>query len=188
MGMLESWQAEALAAAGLTSYNHNLDTSPEFYGKVISTRTYNDRIKTLQRVRNAGIEICCGGIIGMGEARNDRYRLLQQLSSLRPHPESIPINLLVRIEGTPLADQEAIDVLELVRMIACARILMPSSTVRLSAGRTSLSDEAQALCFIAGANSVFLGERLLTTANPEINDDRSLFDRLGLRLQTSRKK
>ncbi len=185
MGMLDDSQAEALAAAGLTSYNHNLDTSPEFYGKIITTRTYEDRIRTLQRVRSAGISICCGGIIGMGESRRDRYLLLQQLASLQPHPESVPINLLVRIEGTPLANQGEIDVFDLVRMIACARILMPESIVRLSAGRLSLCDEAQALCFVAGANSIFLGEKLLTTLNPEVHNDQLLLDRLGMRLRSA---
>ena len=183
MGMLTQEQADALAAAGLTSYNHNLDTSPEFYGHVISTRTYEDRLRTLERVQRAGIAVCCGGIIGMGESREDRYRLLQQLSSLRPHPESVPVNLLVRVEGTALAEQSAVDPLELVRMIAAARILMPQSTVRLSAGRLSLSDEAQALCFVAGANSIFLGEELLTTPNPETAKDLVLLERLGMRLR-----
>jgi len=186
MGMLTDWQAEALAAAGLTSYNHNIDTSPEFYDKIITTRTYQDRLRTLQRVRNAGISICCGGIIGMGESRLDRYRLLQQLAAMQPHPESVPINLLVRIEGTPFADQGDIDVFDLVRTISCARILMPKSIVRLSAGRLSLCDEAQALCFIAGANSIFLGEKLLTTPNPEAGKDQLLLDRLGMRLRVAR--
>jgi biotin synthase len=185
MGMLDDSQADALAAAGLTSYNHNLDTSPEFYGKVITTRTYEDRLRTLERVRRAGISICCGGIIGMGESRPDRCRLLHQLASMQPHPESVPINLLVRIEGTPLANQKEIDVLELVRMIGCARILMPKSNVRLSAGRLALSDEAQALCFVAGANSIFLGEKLLTTSNPEVDKDRALLERLGMRLRAA---
>ena len=183
MGMLTDAQAEALAAAGLTSYNHNLDTSPEFYGNVITTRSYEDRLRTIERVQRAGIAVCCGGIIGMGESRQDRYLLLQQLSSLRPHPESVPINLLVRVEGTPLAEQSTIDSLELARMIATARILMPQSTVRLSAGRILLSDEAQAVCFIAGANSIFLGEELLTTPNPEATKDLALLERLGMRLR-----
>lgn len=182
LGMLSAEQAEALAAAGLTAYNHNLDTSPEFYGKIITTRTYRDRLETLERVRRAGIKVCCGGIIGMGEGRNDRYRLLEQLASQNPHPESVPINLLVRVAGTPLAKQEPIDPFELVRMIAAARILMPASMVRLSAGRLSLSEEAQALCFLAGANSIFIGERLLTTPNPEPERDRWLLERLGMRL------
>jgi biotin synthase len=184
LGMLEPDQAEALAGAGLTAYNHNLDTSPEFYGQIITTRTYGDRLETLARVRQAGITVCCGGIIGMGESRDARLRLLQQLASLDPHPESVPINLLVAVDGTPLADRPPEDPIELVRMIATARILMPRSFVRLSAGRLSLSDEAQALCFLAGANSVFLGDRLLTTPNPAADVDRSLFERLGMRLQS----
>ena len=182
LGMLTQAQADALADAGLSAYNHNLDTSPEFYGRIITTRTYDDRLATLARVRRAGVTVCCGGIIGMGEDRPVRYRLLQQLASLDPHPESVPINMLVRVEGTPLADAAPIDALELVRTIATARILMPASAVRLSAGRLSLSDESQALCFLAGANSVFLGDRLLTTPNPEAERDRDLFDRLGMRL------
>jgi biotin synthase len=183
LGMLEQDQADALAAAGLTAYNHNLDTSPEFYGEIITTRTYDDRLATLARVRASGISVCCGGIIGMGETRDARLRLLQQLAALTPHPESVPINMLVAVEGTPLASQPATDPLDLVRLVATARILMPLSYVRLSAGRLSLSDEAQALCFLAGANSVFLGDRLLTTANPAADVDRSLFERLGIRLQ-----
>lgn len=182
LGMLSAEQAQALAAAGLTAYNHNLDTSPEFYGKIITTRTYRDRLETLERVRRAGIKVCCGGIIGMGEGRHDRYRFLEQLASQNPHPESVPINLLVRVAGTPLANQEPIDPFELVRMIATARILMPASMVRLSAGRLSLSEETQALCFLAGANSIFIGERLLTTPNPEPERDRWLLERLGMRL------
>jgi biotin synthase len=183
LGMLTQEQADALADAGLTAYNHNLDTSPEFYGQIITTRTYQERLDTLARVRRAGITVCCGGIIGMGEDRPVRYRLLQQLSKLDPHPESVPVNLLVRVEGTPLAQQLPQDPFELVRMIATARILMPRSMVRLSAGRLSLSDEAQALCFLAGANSVFLGEKLLTTPNPQTDTDRRLFDKLGMRLR-----
>jgi len=182
LGMLTSEQAEALAAAGLTAYNHNLDTSPEFYGEIIHTRTYQERLDTLARVRRAGITVCCGGIIGMGEHRAARCGLLQQLASLDPHPESVPVNMLVRVAGTPLADQPETDPCELVRTIATARILMPRSRVRLSAGRLSLSDETQALCFLAGANSVFLGERLLTTPNPGQDADRRLFERLGLEL------
>jgi biotin synthase len=183
LGMLTQEQADALAEAGLTAYNHNLDTSREFYGQIISTRTYADRLQTLQRVRNAGVTVCCGGIIGMGETRTERYGLLRELSNLNPHPESVPINMLVAVEGTPLAAQPKQDPLELVRMIATARILMPESKVRLSAGRLSLSDEAQAMCFLAGANSVFMGERLLTTPNPESDTDRALFDKLGMRLE-----
>lgn len=181
LGMLSEQQAQALAAAGLTAYNHNLDTSPEYYRQIISTRTYQDRLDTLARVRRAGIAVCCGGIIGMGESRQDRYRLLHQLALQHPHPESVPINLLVRVPGTPLADQPSVDPLELVRMIATARLLMPTSIIRLSAGRLSLSDEAQALCFLAGANSLFVGEKLLTTPNPEMDRDRALMEKLGLR-------
>jgi biotin synthase len=184
LGMLNQDQADALAEAGLTAYNHNLDTSPEFYGRIITTRTYRDRLETLGRVRQAGITVCCGGIIGMGEDRPVRYRLLQQLASLDPHPESVPVNLLVRVDGTPLADVAPEDPLEMVRTIATARILMPASFVRLSAGRLSLTDEAQALCFLAGANSVFLGEKLLTTPNPGASHDQQLLDRLGMRLTT----
>jgi biotin synthase len=183
LGMLNDEQADALAAAGLSAYNHNLDTSPEFYGSIITTRTYQDRLDTLSRVRRAGITVCCGGIIGMGEDRRTRCGLLQQLATLDPHPESVPINLLVRVAGTPLGDLPPEDPLELVRTIATARIVMPASVVRLSAGRMSLSDEAQALCFLAGANSVFLGDRLLTTPNPGANHDRRLLDKLGLRLR-----
>lgn len=183
LGMLNDSQAEALADAGLTAYNHNLDTSPEFYGQIITTRTYDERLDTLARVRRAGITVCCGGIIGMGETRGSRIALLQQLATQKPHPESVPINMLVAVEGTPLAGRAPEDPIEMARMIATARILMPSSYVRLSAGRLSLSDEAQALCFMAGANSIFMGERLLTTGNPEVDTDRQLFDRLGLRLQ-----
>ncbi|HVH27594.1 MAG TPA: biotin synthase BioB [Vicinamibacterales bacterium] len=183
LGMLTEAQASALGAAGLTAYNHNLDTSPEFYGRIITTRTYADRLATLARVRHAGITVCCGGIIGMGEGRPVRYGLLRQLVALDPHPESVPINLLVRVAGTPLGDLPAEDPFELVRTIATARILMPASTVRLSAGRLSLSDEAQALCFLAGANSIFLGDRLLTTPNPEADDDRRLLEKLGMKLQ-----
>jgi biotin synthase len=184
LGMLNDDQAEALAAVGLTAYNHNLDTSPEFYGEIITTRTYDDRLQTLRRVRRVGITVCCGGIIGMGESHQDRYRLLEQLATQEPHPESVPINLLVRVEGTPLDQQEALDPLEMVRMIAAARILMPASMVRLSAGRLSLSDEAQALCLLAGANSIFMGERLLTTPNPEIDHDQALLNKLGMHLRS----
>lgn len=185
LGMLSERQAEALALAGLTAYNHNLDTSPEFYGEVITTRTYQDRLETLARVRKAGISVCCGGIIGMGESRRDRWRLLEQLATQDPHPESVPINLLVRVAGTPLARQGEVDPLEMVRMIATSRILMPGAMVRLSAGRLSLSDEAQTLCLLAGANSIFMGDRLLTTPNPQTDLDRNLLDRLGMRLRVS---
>ena len=182
LGMLTSEQAEALADAGLTAYNHNLDTSPEFYGRIIHTRTYQERLDTLARVRQAGVTVCCGGIIGMGEDRAVRCGLLQQVAALGPHPESVPINLLTRVAGTPLANETPVDPLELVRTIATARILMPRSMVRLSAGRLSLSDEAQALCFLAGANSVFLGEKLLTTPNPGRDADTRLFEKLGIGL------
>ena len=185
LGMLTQEQADALGEAGLTAYNHNLDTSPEFYGNIITTRTYRDRLETLARVRQAGITVCCGGIIGMGEDRQVRYRLLQQLSALDPHPESVPINMLVRVDGTPLADMAPEDPLEMIRTIATARILMPKSLVRLAAGRLSLSDEAQTLCFLAGANSVFLGDKLLTTPNPGASHDEQLLNRLGMRLLAS---
>ncbi|MEE8428753.1 MAG: biotin synthase BioB [Gammaproteobacteria bacterium] len=181
MGMLNDDQTQRLNAAGLDYYNHNLDTSPEYYGEIISTRTYQERLDTLHRVRDAGIHVCAGGIIGLGESEEDRAGLLQQLVNLPQHPESVPINLLVRVEGTPLADQAPLDPLDFVRTIAVARILMPRSRVRLSAGRTEMSDELQALCFFAGANSVFYGERLLTTENPDQHHDRQLFERLGLR-------
>lgn len=184
LGMLTDSQAAALAEAGLTAYNHNLDTSPEFYGRIITTRTYRDRLDTLARVRRAGITVCCGGIIGMGESREDRFRLLEQLATQNPHPESVPINSLVRVEGTPLANLDSVDPFEFVRMIATARVLMPASMVRLAAGRMSLTPEAQALCFLAGANSVFLGDRLLTTPNPKEDSDRRLLDNLGMRLKS----
>ena len=185
LGMLTQDQADALAAAGLTAYNHNLDTSPEFYGSIITTRVYQERLDTLARVRRSGVTVCSGGIIGMGEDRAARYGLLRELANLNPHPESVPINMLVPVAGTPLEDRPAEDPLELVRMIATARIMMPQSMVRLSAGRLSLSDEAQALCFLAGANSVFLGEKLLTTPNPEADADRALFEKLGVKLQAA---
>ena len=185
LGMLTQDQADALGAAGLSAYNHNLDTSPEFYGRIITTRTYQERLDTLARVRRAGVTVCCGGIIGMGEDRVARYGLLRQLAVLDPHPESVPINMLVPVEGTPLGDRAPEDPLELVRMIATARILMPKSMVRLSAGRLALSDEAHALCFLAGANSVFLGEKLLTTPNPEGDADHRLFEKLGVKLATA---
>lgn len=183
LGMLTQEQAGELADAGLTAYNHNLDTSPEFYNEIVTTRTYEERLETLARVRDAGITVCCGGILGMGEDSLARCRLLQQLAAFKPHPESVPINMLVRVKGTPLESVPAVDPLELVRTIAAARILMPTSMVRLSAGRLSLSDEAQALCFLAGANSVFIGDKLLTTPNPLANADWRLFERLGLRLR-----
>jgi len=182
LGMLDAHQAEQLAEAGLTAYNHNLDTSPEFYGSIISTRTYDDRLQTLANVRRAGITVCSGGIIGMGESVRDRCGLLQQLAAQNPHPESVPVNQLVKVAGTPLENEKPLDPLDFVRMIATARVLMPASFVRLSAGRTELSDEAQALCFLAGANSIFMGEKLLTTPNPETDRDRILLDKLGLKL------
>jgi biotin synthase len=181
LGMLTGEQARKLADAGLTAYNHNLDTSPEFYGQIITTRNYEDRLRTIDAVREAGISVCSGGIIGMGESDEDRIGLLHQLASLRPHPESVPINLLVRVEGTPLAEQKPVDSFTMVRMIAAARVLMPASRVRLSAGRRSLSREAAALCFLAGANSIFVGDRLLTTPNPERDEDDQLLRDLGLR-------
>lgn len=180
LGMLEERQAQRLKEAGLDYYNHNLDTSPEFYGNVITTRTFQDRLDTLAHVRDAGINVCSGGILGMGESRRDRASMLRELANLPKHPESVPINRLVRIEGTPLQDTEALDSLEFVRTIAVTRLLMPASHVRLSAGRNEMSDEMQALCFLAGANSVFYGDRLLTTDNPETDRDRRLFERLGL--------
>lgn len=181
LGMLDAGQADELAAAGLDYYNHNLDTSPEYYGEVITTRTYQDRLDTLANVRGAGMKVCCGGIVGMGEAQQDRAGLLQQLANLPEHPESVPINMLVRVEGTPLQDEADLDPFEFIRTIAVARILMPRSHVRLSAGRESMNDQIQALAFLAGANSIFYGEKLLTTANPEADRDRQLFHRLGIR-------
>lgn len=180
LGMLSQDQAERLADAGLDYYNHNLDTSPEYYGQIISTRTYNDRLQTLAHVRDAGMKICAGGIVGMGEGRDDRIGLLQQLANLPVHPESVPINMLVKIEGTPLAEVDDLDNFEFIRTIAVARILMPQSFVRLSAGRQEMNDEMQAMCFFAGANSIFYGEKLLTTDNPETNHDQRLFQRLGI--------
>ena len=179
-GMLTGSQAQRLAEAGLTSYNHNLDTSPEHYDRIISTRTYQERLETLQRVRRAGISMCCGGIIGMGESLRDRASLLQVLASLEPHPESVPINALVAVEGTPLEAQEPVDPLELVRMVATARILMPTSRVRLSAGREQLSREAQILCLLAGADSIFYGDTLPTTSNPAAAADRELLAAAGV--------
>jgi biotin synthase len=179
-GMLTEAQAERLAAAGLTAYNHNLDTSPEHYERIITTRTYQERLETLARVRQAGITLCCGGIIGLGETTSDRAGLLQVLASLDPHPESVPINALVAVEGTPLEQQPPIDPLELVRMVATARILMPFSRVRLSAGREQLSREAQILCLQAGADSIFYGDTLLTTGNPDVDSDRALLAAAGV--------
>jgi biotin synthase len=185
LGMLTPAQAARLAAAGLQYYNHNLDTSPEFYQQIITTRSYADRLETLANVRAAGIRVCCGGIVGMGESRADRAGLLAQLAALDPHPESVPINLLVRVPGTPLEHAEPLDGLELVRTVAAARLMMPNSVVRLSAGRTAMTDELQALCLHAGANSIFLGERLLTTANPGGGQDAELLRRLDSQLAPS---
>ncbi|NIR60100.1 MAG: biotin synthase BioB [Gammaproteobacteria bacterium] len=181
LGMLTAEQARRLVEAGLDYYNHNLDTAPEFYGEIISTRRYQERLDTLAHVREAGMHVCCGGIIGMGEGRAERAGLLATLASLPQAPESVPINRLVRVEGTPLADESPPDPFEFVRTIAVARIVLPRSVVRLSAGRAGMSDELQALCFLAGANSIFYGERLLTTGNPDVEADRALFERLGLR-------
>ncbi|MCU0972467.1 MAG: biotin synthase BioB [Burkholderiales bacterium] len=181
LGMLKPGQAETLKAAGLDYYNHNLDTAPEFYGEVIGTRAYDDRLDTLDQVRAAGLNVCCGGIVGMGESRRHRAELIAQLANLDPHPESVPINNLVQVEGTPLAGTEALDPFEFIRTIACARITMPSAYVRLSAGREAMSEAVQALCFLAGANSIFYGEKLLTTGNPEASRDQQLFAKLGLR-------
>jgi biotin synthase len=181
LGMLTEDQAGRLKRAGLDYYNHNLDTSPEYYREIISTRSYDDRLDTLANVRRADLKVCCGGIVGMGEARSDRAALLQELANLPAHPQSVPINNLVQVPGTPLDGIEPIDPLEFVRTIAVARIMMPASMVRLSAGRTEMSDEMQALCFFAGANSIFYGDRLLTTGNPEAERDRQLLDRLGMR-------
>jgi biotin synthase len=181
LGMLSEGQAARLKDAGLSAYNHNLDTSPEFYGSIISTRVYDDRLKTLAAVRKAGITVCCGGILGMGEREADRIGLLHQLATLAAHPESVPINMLVRVEGTPLASMPALDPLEMVRAIATARILMPASRVRLAAGRKQLSPEAVTLCFLAGANSIFVGEKLLTTPNPGPDEDEQLLQTLGLK-------
>ncbi|MFO0416365.1 MAG: biotin synthase BioB [Pseudomonadota bacterium] len=180
LGMLSESQAQRLKEAGCYAYNHNLDTSPEYYGEIISTRTYQDRLKTLENVRAAGMTVCCGGIVGMGEGPKDRIGLLVQLANQELHPESVPINMLVKVEGTPLAKEDQVDPIEFVRMIATARIMMPHSMVRLSAGRMEMSDEMQALCFIAGANSVFAGEKLLTTPNPGDNHDNKLMRRLGM--------
>jgi len=180
LGMLSRAQAERLAQVGLDYYNHNIDTSPEYYGEIITTRTYQERLDTLENVRAAGMKVCCGGIVGMGEARRDRAGMVQTLANLPQHPESVPINLLMQVEGTPLHGTTPLDILEFVRTIAVARIVMPCSVVRLSAGREQMSDEAQALCFLAGANSIFVGERLLTTRNPGQDADDALLGRLGI--------
>ena len=180
LGMLKPGQAEQLSKAGLDYYNHNLDTAPEFYGEVITTRDYQDRLDTLENVRRAGMYVCCGGIVGMGESRYERAGLIAQLANLDPYPESVPINNLVQVEGTPLYGTEMLDPLEFVRIIAVARITMPKAIVRLSAGRSEMSEVVQALCFLAGANSIFYGDKLLTTGNPEVEQDKILFKKLGL--------
>ncbi|MEH6409021.1 MAG: biotin synthase BioB [Hyphomonas sp.] len=180
LGMLEAGQAEALAEAGLDYYNHNLDTSPEYYGSVVSTRTYDDRLETLGRARGAGLKLCCGGILGMGESRADRIGLIHELSKLTPHPESVPINMLVPIPGTPLGNCPAVSVLEMARAIAVCRIVFPTSWVRLSAGREGMTEEGQAMCLLAGANSIFVGDRLLTTDNPDADEDSALMSAMGL--------
>src|SRR5512146_113999 len=181
LGMLTATQASRLKASGLDYYNHNLDTSPEFYGEIITTRTYRDRLDTLDHVRDAGINVCCGGIVGMGEGLDDRVGMIATLANLPVHPESVPINMLVQVEGTPLASQPKLDPLDFVRTIAAARITMPASMVRLSAGREDMSEECQALCFLAGANSIFYGPKLLTTPNPARDHDMALLDNLGMR-------
>jgi biotin synthase len=180
LGMLTAAQARRLKESGLDYYNHNLDTSPEFYGQIITTRVYRDRLETLDHVRAAGIHVCCGGIVGMGETRADRVGMIAALACLPAHPESVPINMLVRVAGTPLGDEPVLDPLEFVRTVAVARITMPRAVVRLSAGREDMSEETQALCFLAGANSIFYGPKLLTTPNPERDHDRVLMDKLGL--------
>ena len=186
LGMLTLEQARTLKASGLDYYNHNIDTSPEYYSKIISTRDYRERLTTLEHVRNAGINVCCGGIIGMGEAQKDRAGLLLTLANMPNHPESVPINMLVKVEGTPLDDIETADPIEFIRTIAAARIMMPKSYIRLSAGRNSMSDETQALCYLAGANSIFYGEKLLTTDNPQLIEDRLLLKRLGIQPNKNR--
>ena len=180
LGMLTRPQAQRLKGAGLDYYNHNLDTSPEYYGEIITTRTYRDRLETLDHVRTAGISVCCGGIVGMGETREDRVGMIVALATLPVHPESVPINMLVQVGGTPLATGQAFDAIEFVRTVAVARITMPASVVRLSAGREDMSEETQALCFVAGANSIFYGPKLLTTPNPERDRDMRLMYKLGL--------
>jgi biotin synthase len=181
LGMLNQHQAERLAEAGLYAYNHNLDTSSEYYDEIITTRTYDDRLRTLDNVRKAGVTVCCGGIIGLGEKHEDRIKMLHTLSTMPQHPESVPINALVPVKGTPLGDQQRVDVWDMVRMIATARILMPATMVRLSAGRAQMSVAEQAFCFMAGANSIFAGEKLLTTPNPSFDDDMKMFNMLGLK-------
>lgn len=181
LGMLTEHQAARLADAGLYAYNHNLDTSSDYYNEIITTRTYDDRLQTLDNVRKAGVTVCCGGIIGLGEKHDDRIRMLHTLATLPQHPESVPINALVAVKGTPLADQPRVDIWDMVRMIATARILMPATMVRLSAGRAEMSVAEQALCFLAGANSIFAGEKLLTTPNPSFEEDMHMFNLLGLK-------
>lgn len=185
LGMLEEGQAEQLKKAGLDFYNHNIDTAPDFYNNIISTREYQDRLDTLGRVRNAGLKVCCGGIVGMGETREQRAGLLAQLANLNPYPESVPVNHLVQVEGTPLHGLDPLDPLEFVRTIAVARIIMPEARVRLSAGRRQLGEAVQAMCFMAGANSIFYGDKLLTTGNPEAEDDRALLAKLGLKTRSA---
>lgn len=184
LGMLDEGQAQALEEAGLDYYNHNLDTAPEFYGKIISTRDFQERLDTISNVRKAGIKVCCGGIVGMGESRSHRAGLITELANLEPYPESVPINQLVRVPGTPLADSEPVDPFEFVRTVAVARITMPTAMVRLSAGREQMDEALQALCFVAGANSIFYGDRLLTTSNPQAERDRALLARLGIQVQS----
>ena len=180
LGMLSSEQAKSLKTSGLDYYNHNIDTSPEYYSKIISTRDYEERLATLEHVRNAGINVCCGGIVGMGENQKDRAGFLLTLANMPNHPESVPINMLVKVEGTPLDNEEEVDPIEFIRIIAAARIMMPKSYIRISAGRNSMSNEMQALCYLAGSNSIFYGEKLLTTDNPQLIEDRSLLKRLGI--------
>jgi biotin synthase len=187
LGMLKAGQAEQLKDAGLDYYNHNIDTAPEYYGEIITTRTQQDRLDTLDQVREAGLHVCCGGIVGMGESRASRAALIAQLANMDPYPESVPINNLVQVEGTPLHGTEKLDLMEFVRTIACARIAMPKAMVRLSAGRQDMPESIQALCFLAGANSIFYGEKLLTTGNPDVERDQALFAKLGIRpMETQR--
>jgi biotin synthase len=186
LGMLKEGQAEQLKTAGLDYYNHNIDTAPEFYGEIVTTRTQDDRLDTLERVREAGLHVCCGGIVGMGESRRSRAALIAQLANMDPYPESVPINNLVQVEGTPLHGAAPLDPLEFVRAIACARITMPKAMVRLSAGRQEMPEGIQALCFLAGANSIFYGEKLLTTGNPDVEKDQVLFGKLGIRPMEAR--
>lgn len=183
LGMLDSHQANKLAESGLDYYNHNIDTSEEYYKKIITTRTFQDRLDTLENVRNAGMKVCCGGIVGMGEVEEDRVKMLQTLANMEEHPESVPINMLIKVKGTPLGDVDDIDPIDFVRTIAVTRIMMPASYVRLSAGREDMSKEMQAMCFLAGANSIFYGERLLTRENPERNEDLELMEELGLKAE-----